>query len=155
MRLLTVLMTSFLLAAPPAATAYEPDDTMLKDLVGLNNALRANGVEPNSISWHPVELMCSSLQAQGKAIYNRCRFNAATNQADFKDDTASCNNDSLSVYPDSMRKVVSTNATTGVSTIIQNGVSLQELRGLRRNAYTACMRDLGWKNPSNWQRGRD
>jgi hypothetical protein len=132
-----------LLLMPFAASAYEPDDALMANYIGLTKALRANGVEPVAVSWPVVESMCLGLKTQKSSVrYNRCRFDAALNQASFGDDRAACLDDAQRSSADNAMAV----------TAINSAVSQQSL--IVTPSYTSCMRDLGWRSPNNWQRGR-
>ena len=144
MRCLLFLIAVFMLSMPLAASAYTPDDALLKDYIGLTKALKANGVDPVSVDWSTIEQMCLGLTSErDKRDYNRCRFSSAINQVIFADDRESCREESQAA------------GMAGELTVLSpTAVTVQRLPAQGRSAYTRCMRDLGWKNTRTWQMGR-
>ena len=137
------ILVALFFSLPSAASAYQPDEAMLRDYQGLTKALRANGVDPIAINWRVVQRMCAGLDTETNHIsYNQCRFDAALNQVTHSDDRRSCQND----YK---RGAVTTNMSV---TAINSAVSQNAQN--TSYGYSDCMRSLGWRSPNNWQRGR-
>lgn len=161
MKRFLTLLTCILLTAPLAAHAYEPDESMLKDYIGLTKSLRANGIEPINVQWVQIEPMCLGLKTEKDQVpYNRCRFEKASDWAAYGDNRRDCDEGSLLEYPQPQRftQATVTNADGSVASVTTaegQYLSAAQIKRLRRASYVACMRDFGWKNPSNWQHGRD
>jgi hypothetical protein len=159
MRFMYQLAIVFCLAAPWGAQAFEPNDTMLENYVGLNNAIQANGISAAQVRWQEIEPMCMWLRGKDKVAYNRCRFDHIMNQSDFADDRQSCEIDSQQLYPDSLiEEQTSTTAIAAPNAHVfvtqAQKVSRLDLQSLRRTAITQCMRDGGWRSATNWKKGR-
>ena len=137
------MFVAMVMLLPLAAPACDLDEKLLTNYIGLTKALRANGVEPNTLDWSVIESMCLGLKTEKNRVpYNRCRFETALNQALFPDDRAACLDDAQRTSVD----------TTMSATAIHSVVSQQSLTA--SPSYSSCMRALGWRSPNNWQRGR-
>lgn len=149
------------LGLPLMAQAYEPDEALLRDYIGLSKALRANGIDPVHVRWVQIEPMCLGLKDEKNQVaYNRCRFEKAGDWAAYGDNRRDCDEGSLLEYPQPQRFTQATvtnedGTIASVTTAEGSYLSAAQLKRLRRASYVACMRDFGWKNPSNWQHGRE
>jgi hypothetical protein len=141
MRLLRVAIIGLLAMLPPSTNAFEPDDTLMRDYIGLTRALQANGVSPVHVPWQPVEAMCLGLRQERHQVpYNRCRFVKAMDSAAYVDNRRDCER----LLKGARRQRAEHYAHA----------SYADWNLLRQESYLRCMRDFGWVNPSNWQHGR-
>lgn len=153
-----------LLALPLGGHAYE-NPALLEDYIGLTKLLKANGVEPATIQWQTIELMCLGLKEPNSNLaYNQCRYEKAVDQALYRNDSDACDAEARAAYPSSLsnpRSTVISSNTTGATTerttatIKPPRVAGSTVRYSRRALFNRCMRDQGWINTGNWQMGRE
>lgn len=128
------------LLLPLQAFAFTPDDALMRDYAGLTKALKANGIDPAFVNWYGIEPMCLGLKTERDQVsYNRCRFEKAGDWVAFNDNSRDCSTAGFYERPI---------ATTHYQ------LSRGEVRRERNASYIGCMREFGWRNPSNWQHGR-
>lgn len=154
---------AFFAFLPAAALAQAPAEGTPADWFALTAQLRSEGLEPSRIDWLSVNSMCLGLKTDRDAqqAYNACRLTKARDSVQWFSDRNACDGQSLAAYPDQLRFERPTQTTTVTGTaqglIVQQsapGITRRELGNLRRAAYVACMRGLGWNNADNWKQGR-
>jgi hypothetical protein len=158
-KLIVLLLCLFPLASLAQPVPGIDENALLKDYIGLTKLLKSNGIDPVNIRWNEIEAMCLSLQdATDPTVYNRCRYQKATDQFLFADDANTCNKEAGAIYPDGLSQTQQTitqpNGTTTTTSTTRPTSAVQDVRALRRYDYDHCMTEKGWRSSDNYQLGR-
>ena len=87
-----------MLAAPSAHARDELPQ--LTDYNALLRELRADGIEASDIRWGEIEKLCvAKRNPNAPTVYNTCRYEKALDQVQFVIHAATCDDQSLILYP--------------------------------------------------------
>jgi len=157
MRCIALLVLAMLLAGTAHAQPIG-NDVFFKSYAGVTKLLRANGVEPSTLRWGPIEAQCIGLKLDNDPVpYNQCRYQKAIDLVDFDNDRNACNARAKGEYPDRLLSGAATLSITRndkVTNIYERVLSHDELRFKRLGAFDACMRNKGWRDTGSSARGR-
>lgn len=145
----------------PASSAFAaaPLAPQTKDYTWIINSLKSEGISPERIPWAQVDELCKFYLQSGDS-YHTCRLEKARLQYDFTEDSSQCSDTAAAFRPNTLRykAVVIDNAESDVAsaslTMLNTPPAVADGDAFHRHLFNQCMRNLGWKNPHDYRRGR-
>lgn len=142
-----------------AAMAQASQD---QDYNWIINKLRADGISASTIQWSDIDSQCLPLKSENTSEYTHCKLAKARLQADFREDTLSCNDTADAFRPNTLRyhavvldegKTAPQSETT--LTLLNTTPAVADAKAFRRHLFNQCMRSFGWRNPRDYRRGQE
>lgn len=150
-----ILMFSAALSS--AARAAEEAPPSPRDYPWIINSLKSEGISPSRIQWAQIDTLCQPLKLSAEE-YSQCRLEKARLQYDFDEDRATCEDQAQAFNPNTLRykAVVLEGAGDATATLsmLNTTPAVTNEASFRRYLFNQCMRQLGWRNPRDYRRGR-
>jgi|GEM_PF-5972543 len=137
-------------------------DEFFKEEENIIFILKSQGIDPTSLKWNEISIMCSNLENLGVTEQNKCKYDRARTMFAYTQENSYCKKFSEVFYSShklsqgNPKRYMLTDPVGRKSqiTLTPIGNTLGEIKDLQTTEYLNCMKSHGWVNPDNWKAGK-